>query len=80
MPSLFGGTGYSRETGIERLMRDAKGAGLRGPEPDPREIIAGEVLKRVAVQLIWAGSLRSAPADRALVSPSIRPVPAATRP
>ena len=44
---LFGGTGYSRETGIERLMRDAKGAQIyEGTNQIHREIVAGEVLKR----------------------------------
>ena len=44
---LFGGTGYSRETGVERLMRDAKGAQIyEGTNQIHREIIAGEVLKR----------------------------------
>jgi alkylation response protein AidB-like acyl-CoA dehydrogenase len=46
---LFGGTGYSRETGIERLMRDAKGAQIyEGTNQIHREIVAGEVLKRAA--------------------------------
>ena len=45
---LFGGTGYSRETGIERLMRDAKGAQIyEGTNQIHREIVAAEVLKRV---------------------------------
>ncbi len=44
---LFGGTGYSRETGVERLMRDAKGAQIyEGTNQIHREIVAGEVLKR----------------------------------
>jgi butyryl-CoA dehydrogenase len=44
---LFGGAGYSRETGIERLMRDAKGAQIyEGTNQIHREIVAGEVLKR----------------------------------
>ena len=44
---LFGGTGYSRETGIERLMRDAKGAQIyEGTNQIHREIVAAEVLKR----------------------------------
>ena len=44
---LFGASGYSRETGIERLMRDAKGAQIyEGTNQIHREIIAGEVLKR----------------------------------
>jgi len=43
---LFGGSGYSRETGIERLMRDAKGAQIyEGTNQVHREIVAGEVLK-----------------------------------
>jgi len=46
---LFGATGYSRETGIERLMRDAKGAQIyEGTNQIHREIVAGEVLKRAA--------------------------------
>ncbi len=44
---LFGATGYSRETGIERLMRDAKGAQIyEGTNQIHREIVAGEVLRR----------------------------------
>jgi alkylation response protein AidB-like acyl-CoA dehydrogenase len=44
---LFGASGYSRETGIERLMRDAKGAQIyEGTNQVHREIVAGEVLKR----------------------------------
>ena len=44
---LFGATGYSRETGIERLMRDAKGAQIyEGTNQIHREIVAGELLKR----------------------------------
>ena len=44
---LFGGSGYSRDTGIERLMRDAKGAQIyEGTNQIHREIVAGEVLKR----------------------------------
>ena len=44
---LFGGSGYSRETGIERLMRDAKGAQIyEGTNQIHREIVAAEVLKR----------------------------------
>ncbi|MEO7664809.1 MAG: acyl-CoA dehydrogenase family protein [Candidatus Limnocylindrales bacterium] len=46
---LFGGSGYSRETGIERLMRDAKGAQIyEGTNQVHREIVAGEVLNRAA--------------------------------
>ena len=46
---LFGGTGYSRETGVERLIRDAKGAQIyEGTNQIHREIVAGEVLKRAA--------------------------------
>jgi alkylation response protein AidB-like acyl-CoA dehydrogenase len=45
---LFGGSGYSRETGIERLMRDAKGAQIyEGTNQIQRLIVADEVLKRV---------------------------------
>ena len=44
---LLGGSGYSRETGIERLMRDAKGAQIyEGTNQIHREIVAAEVLKR----------------------------------
>jgi acyl-CoA dehydrogenase len=45
---LFGGSGYSRETGIERLMRDAKGAQIyEGTNQIHRLIVADEVVKRV---------------------------------
>ncbi|HYL40637.1 MAG TPA: acyl-CoA dehydrogenase family protein [Candidatus Binatus sp.] len=45
---LFGGSGYSRETGIERLMRDAKGAQIyEGTNQIQRLIVADEVLKRI---------------------------------
>jgi alkylation response protein AidB-like acyl-CoA dehydrogenase len=45
---LFGGAGYSRETGIERLMRDAKGAQIyEGTNQIHRLIVADEVLRRV---------------------------------
>jgi acyl-CoA dehydrogenase len=48
---LFGATGYSRETGIERLMRDAKGAQIyEGTNQIHREIVASEVLKRAAAR------------------------------
>jgi butyryl-CoA dehydrogenase len=44
---LFGGSGYSRETGIERLMRDAKGAQIyEGTNQVHREIVADAVLGR----------------------------------
>jgi acyl-CoA dehydrogenase len=44
---LFGASGYSRETGVERLMRDAKGAQIyEGTNQIHREIVAAEVLKR----------------------------------
>jgi len=47
---LFGGTGYSRETGVERLMRDAKGAQIyEGTNQIHREIVAAEVLKRATL-------------------------------
>ncbi len=43
----FGASGHSRETGVERLMRDAKGAQIyEGTNQIHREIVAGEVLKR----------------------------------
>ena len=46
---LFGGSGYSRETGIERLMRDAKGAQIyEGTNQIHRLIVADEVFKRVS--------------------------------
>ncbi len=45
---LFGGSGYSRETGIERLMRDAKGAQIyEGTNQIHRLIVADEVLGQV---------------------------------
>jgi alkylation response protein AidB-like acyl-CoA dehydrogenase len=45
---LFGGAGYSRETGIERLMRDAKGAQIyEGTNQIHRLIVADELMKRV---------------------------------
>ena len=44
---LFGASGYSRETGIERLMRDAKGAQIYdGTNQIHRLIVADAVLKR----------------------------------
>jgi butyryl-CoA dehydrogenase len=44
---LFGGSGYSRETGIERLMRDAKGAQIyEGTNQVHRNIVADAVLER----------------------------------
>ncbi len=44
---LFGGSGYSRETGIERLMRDAKGAQIyEGTNQIHRLIVAEELLRR----------------------------------
>jgi alkylation response protein AidB-like acyl-CoA dehydrogenase len=46
---LFGGAGYSREAGIERLMRDAKGAQIyEGTNQIHRLIVADEVFKRAA--------------------------------
>jgi alkylation response protein AidB-like acyl-CoA dehydrogenase len=46
---LFGGAGYSRETGIERLMRDAKGAQIyEGTNQIHRMIVADELFKRVS--------------------------------
>ena len=42
---LFGGSGYSRETGIERLMRDAKGAQIyEGTNQVHRMIVADDLL------------------------------------
>jgi alkylation response protein AidB-like acyl-CoA dehydrogenase len=44
---LFGASGYSRETGLERLMRDAKGAQIyEGTNQIHRLIVADDVLKR----------------------------------
>jgi len=44
---LFGATGYSRETGVERLMRDAKGAQIyEGTNQVHRGIVADAVLGR----------------------------------
>ncbi len=44
---LFGATGYSRETGVERLMRDAKGAQIyEGTNQIHRLIVAQELLDR----------------------------------
>jgi acyl-CoA dehydrogenase len=44
---LFGGSGYSRETGVERLMRDAKGAQIyEGTNQIHRLIVADAVLGR----------------------------------
>ncbi len=46
---LFGASGYSRDTGIERLMRDAKGAQIyEGTNQIHRLIVADELLRRVA--------------------------------
>jgi acyl-CoA dehydrogenase len=45
---LFGGAGYSRETGVERLMRDAKGAQIyEGTNQIHRLIVADELFKRI---------------------------------
>jgi alkylation response protein AidB-like acyl-CoA dehydrogenase len=45
---LFGGAGYSRETGVERLMRDAKGAQIyEGTNQIHRLIVADALLDRV---------------------------------
>jgi butyryl-CoA dehydrogenase len=46
---LFGASGYSVETGVERLMRDAKGAQIyEGTNQIQRLIVADELLKRIA--------------------------------
>ena len=46
---LFGGAGYSREMGVERLMRDAKGAQIyEGTNQVHRGIVADAILGRVA--------------------------------
>ena len=43
---LFGATGYSRETGLERLMRDAKGAQIyEGTNQIHRMIVADDVFR-----------------------------------
>ena len=45
---LFGASGYSRETGIERLMRDAKGAQIyEGTNQIHRSIVADSVFDAV---------------------------------
>jgi butyryl-CoA dehydrogenase len=45
---LFGASGYSRETGVERLMRDAKGAQIyEGTNQIHRLIVTDEALRRV---------------------------------
>ena len=45
---LFGASGYSRETGVERLMRDAKGAQIyEGTNQIHRLIVADELLKGI---------------------------------
>ena len=45
---LFGASGYSRETGVERLMRDAKGAQIyEGTNQIHRLIVTDELLRRV---------------------------------
>jgi acyl-CoA dehydrogenase len=46
---LFGGSGYSREFPVERMMRDAKGAQIyEGTNQIHRLIVADHLLKRVA--------------------------------
>jgi butyryl-CoA dehydrogenase len=46
---LFGASGYSRETGVERLMRDAKGAQIyEGTNQIHRLIVADELLRQAA--------------------------------
>jgi len=46
---LFGASGYSRETGLERLMRDAKGAQIyEGTNQIHRLIVADALLERTA--------------------------------
>ena len=45
---LFGASGYSRETGIERLMRDAKGAQIyEGTNQIHRSIVADDLFDRL---------------------------------
>jgi len=47
---LFGASGYSRETGIERLMRDAKGAQIyEGTNQIHRLIVADGLLRSLGV-------------------------------
>jgi alkylation response protein AidB-like acyl-CoA dehydrogenase len=47
---LFGASGYSRETGIERLMRDAKGAQIyEGTNQIHRVIVADALLRSLGV-------------------------------
>jgi butyryl-CoA dehydrogenase len=49
---LFGGSGYSREFPVERMMRDAKGAQIyEGTNQIHRLIVADHVLKRVATEV-----------------------------
>jgi len=46
---LFGATGYSRETGIERLMRDAKGAQIyEGTNQIHRAIVADDLFDQLS--------------------------------
>jgi alkylation response protein AidB-like acyl-CoA dehydrogenase len=46
---LFGASGYSRDTGVERLMRDAKGAQIyEGTNQIHRNIVADALLRRTA--------------------------------
>ena len=46
---LFGATGYSRETGLERLMRDAKGAQIyEGTNQIHRMIVADDLFRSLA--------------------------------
>ena len=47
---LFGASGYSRETGVERLMRDAKGAQIyEGTNQIHRMIVADGILRSLGV-------------------------------
>ena len=53
---LFGASGYSRETGVERLMRDAKGAQIyEGTNQIHRLIVADEVLRNLVLTAPTAG-------------------------
>ena len=46
---LLGATGYSRETGLERLMRDAKGAQIyEGTNQIHRMIVADDLFRALA--------------------------------
>ena len=52
---LFGASGYSRETGIERLMRDAKAPRSTGDEPDPPADRRGRAARPVGLAPAGSG-------------------------